>query len=374
VKAFHDFLRAAFARALGARRVDEQIELAHARPGPGGRLGFWPAPWKDGEDTDPSGLHYNCSTLRPGAERALGAEAVLTHLVVLDDVGDHPRSKAPLSPLLALRRPPHAVITTRRDKAGHTNNQAAFFIEPHRPEAARILVKAAAEAEWCDPGCSGGLRWARPPGSIKARGDGFIAALAVDNFAAPRITLDDLAALLGIEEIARRLIEEHNRGRRENRHTPRLPPAEIARQAMAAILNDLDRDDWVRLGLALKASCGDPPALSDSEGFALFDELSRAHPSYDQAETRRFWTSARPSKASFGTVAFFARACGWTAASQELVLGPIPDPAIVAAASSTICSFLVLLALSARGTDATSFHPPEEGRITARPSKTCPPK
>ena len=218
----------------------EKVALANAhrfRSGDTARLGFVPHRWVAGECQRPLGQYYNCTTFRPDAERALGAEAVRTHVVVFDDVGDHARSKASIDPLLALARPPHAVIATRRDGEGHTNNQAVYFIEPHKPEAARILVKAAAEVGWCDPGCSGGVRWARPPGSIKATGEPFAAELAVDNLANPWITLDDLAVLLGIEEIARRLIEEHKNARRRDARETRASHAEV--QGMS--------DNWEKL-------------------------------------------------------------------------------------------------------------------------------
>ena len=52
--------------------------------------------------------------------------------------------------------------------------------------------------------------------------------------------------------------------------------------------NDYDRAEWIRLGLAHKASGGD---------FASFESWSAEHPSYDLNETRRVWESLAPSGA-----------------------------------------------------------------------------
>src|SRR5262249_54479128 len=145
-------------------------------------LAFKPYDWKPGAPARPWGWHFNCATLRCDAVRARHDAAVQTHVVMLDDLGDLPgKSKASLDRLLALSIKPHAVVRTRCDAEGRTNTQGFFLIEPCPPEWARILVRAAADAGYCDPDCQGGLRWARLPGSIKHNDlSGYRAELVLD--------------------------------------------------------------------------------------------------------------------------------------------------------------------------------------------------
>jgi hypothetical protein len=150
-------------------------------------LAFKPYDWVPGAPARPWGWHFNCTTLMCEAKRARHDAAYATHVVMLDDLGNLPgKSKASLERLLALSIKPHAVLQTRRDREGRTNNQAFFLVKPCPTASARILVKAAADAGWCDPDCTGGLRWARLPGSIKHDDlEGFPAELVLDNLGAP---------------------------------------------------------------------------------------------------------------------------------------------------------------------------------------------
>jgi hypothetical protein len=102
--------------------------------------------------------------------------------------------------------------------------------------------------------------------------------------------------------------------------------------------NTLDRDDWVRAGLALVGSIGPEPAIDESEAANLFDTFSQAHPSYDQRDVRRFWRDAlgRPVRATFGTLIGLARDLGFTGAELEIVQGPISDPVIIASDEATL--------------------------------------
>ncbi len=71
-----------------------------------------------------------------------------------------------------------------------------------------------------------------------------------------------------------------------------------------------DRDTWLRVGMAIRHQLGDTgPAL------ALFDEWSRAHSSYDEAETKTAWQSfAKPHNGKPVTalsILKMARENGW---------------------------------------------------------------
>ena len=237
---------------------------------------------------------------------------------MFDDVGDMPgKSKGPLDRVMALSIPPHAVVATRRDAEGRINCQACWFIVPVSTDAARAMVRAAARAGWGDPNAVSPVQWARPPGSLKLDGNGFPAELVMSNLDAPRIAIGTLATALGVPDF---MVDVPLS--RSDRGPPGDPPdGALVCAAMAAIANDLNRDEWVCLGLALKACCGPPPALSDAEGYVLFDEFSRRHASYDARHTRVCWRSFRPSGAvGFGTMVWLARRCGWNLRRAEQAL------------------------------------------------------
>ena len=52
--------------------------------------------------------------------------------------------------------------------------------------------------------------------------------------------------------------------------------------AITDLPNDYDREDWIRLGMAMRVAGG---------SFAMFDKWSRKHASYDAADTRKAWES-----------------------------------------------------------------------------------
>ena len=160
---------------------------------------------------------------------------------------------------------------------------------------------------WCDPGCSGGVRWARPPGSLKIDGNGFPAELVMSKLDAPRIGIGVLAEALGVPA----LLDDSSSHRSASRQTLKLPPSALVRDAVMAMANDLEREDWIRVGLSLKACCGSPPALDDREGFILFEMFSRRHPSFNRRDTVMAWRSFTPSQIGPGTLFHLARARGW---------------------------------------------------------------
>jgi hypothetical protein len=307
MSALDAFMRVAFAPLGGSEQAMLGIARNFRRHDGSMMLAFSPQPWRPGEAVPMLGLHYNCCAFRLDTARATLDAATRCFVVMLDDLGDMPgKSKASLERVLALPSTvqPHAVIATRRD-GGHVNCQACWFIVPVAVDAARRLVRAAAMDGWGDPSASGGVRWARPPGSLKIDDNGFAAEMIVANLSAPRIGIGALADALGVGGF---MAAGRAPLRTSNRGDP--PDAALVRAAIAAIVNNLDREDWVRLGMALKSCCGDG-ALSDAEGFALFDAFSRRHDSYDSRHTRAAWEGFRPAGAvGFGTLVWMARRGG----------------------------------------------------------------
>lgn len=332
------FLSAAFS----TRQPDEKVALGLAYPG---NRGFSPQRWEPGTPVRPLGLHFNCATFKPEAAHARLDAVIRVHVVMLDDVGNmEGRSKCPLDRVLALppNAQPHVIIVTRRD-GDCINTQCFWFITPVAHEVARSLVAAAAKAGWGDPGASGGVRWARPPGSIKQDGNGYAATMLHAQLDAPRIDIDNLAQALGLpvawREEANIRRSGHAAGAAQGR-SPNgdAPPADDVRAAMRLIVNDLDRPDWLRVGMALMACCGSPPAISDAEGLALFDEFSRLHPSYNGRDTARAWRGFRPTRSGFGTLVHFARRAVLEIGSGHMNDDPVSPqtPTCVMASDATL--------------------------------------
>ena len=293
------FLLAAFA----TRQPNEKVALGLANRN---NKGFTPKGWEPGIHVPASGQHYNLAAFKAEAPRATIDNVTRVFVIMFDDVGNlEGKSKAPIDRVRTLLEEsrPHAIIATRR-VGDRFNGQACWFIEPVSHEVARVFTAAAAKVGWCDPDCSGGMRWARPPGSIKQDGNGYAATVEYANLDAPRVEIEALARALGLAESWR---EEINARSSTGPSNDGAPPADDVRAAMKWIVNDLDRSDWLRVGMALRACCGDPPALSYEEGFALFDEFSQKHPSYIPRDTIRTWNSLRSSRVGFGTLVHFAR-------------------------------------------------------------------
>lgn len=82
--------------------------------------------------------------------------------------------------------------------------------------------------------------------------------------------------------------------------------------ALAYIDNGVDRDTWVKIGMALKSELGDA-------GFDVWDAWSQGHPSYNQRHNRSVWKGFKNSGAV--TIAFLfklARAGGYRPDPQEI--------------------------------------------------------
>lgn len=118
--------------------------------------------------------YFNISTFRPPAAgevfRARMANIVRTHVIVLDDIGDHPKSKVPFGALRNFIIKPNYLLATREDD-GLYNCQAGFFLAPTEPTKATRLINALIERGLSDPGMRSPNRWARLPGSTKHDSD-----------------------------------------------------------------------------------------------------------------------------------------------------------------------------------------------------------
>jgi len=75
--------------------------------------------------------------------------------------------------------------------------------------------------------------------------------------------------------------------------------------ALEYIDPNIPRDDWVRVGMALKSEYGD-------SGFAVFDEWSQGGETYDKANIRSTWRSITPNgNTRIGTLYYMAREHGY---------------------------------------------------------------
>lgn len=85
-----------------------------------------------------------------------------------------------------------------------------------------------------------------------------------------------------------------------------IPPTpENIRAALTHISPDLPREDWVRIGMAVKDGL-------DGDGFDLFDEWSHGGHTYSAADTRDTWKSIKVGgKVTVGTLFGAARQNGW---------------------------------------------------------------
>jgi hypothetical protein len=94
---------------------------------------------------------------------------------------------------------------------------------------------------------------------------------------------------------------------------------EAVRAALFHIENlDLQYDDWIRIGMALKG------ALEES-GWPLFDEFSRKSVKYVASTTARGWNSMRPTSIGAGTIYYHALRAGWQPDSMLQLSGKFEE-------------------------------------------------
>ena len=313
------FMRVAFAPLAPG----EKAALATARIYPdrsgGSNPAFTPRRWRAGCVEPQLGLHFNTFAFKEAAPRARLEDATRAFVVMLDDVGDIPgKSHVSLARVMSLPEAsrPHAIIRTRRE-GDRSNGQAMWLIVPVAAEVATALVRAALAKGWGDAGATATVRWARPPGSLKLDGNGHPADYILKNLDASRIGIGALADALGVPDFMARAAPARAAADRGGR----LPEIATVRSVVSAITNDLDRAEWVRSGLALKACVAD-----DAEGFALFDEFSRRHETYDPRATETAWRGFRPGRIGFGTLVHLLRRNAMEIGSGALVMGDGSNP------------------------------------------------
>jgi putative DNA primase/helicase len=102
--------------------------------------------------------------------------------------------------------------------------------------------------------------------------------------------------------------------------------ADRARAMLAHLSPDLPRDEWVKVGMALKSELGDGP------GFEVFDEWSRGGAGYSESGTRTTWRSLKAGgKVGGGTLVRMAQAAGWKPADKPRRQTPAERAAAAAA-------------------------------------------
>ena len=89
------------------------------------------------------------------------------------------------------------------------------------------------------------------------------------------------------------------------KRTPAPLSAGDLRSALLAIPADLDRETWLRLGMALHSE------LPGDEGLAIFDEWSRGGQTYNARDVRDVWRSFKPGRITIATLIAEAKRHGW---------------------------------------------------------------
>jgi predicted P-loop ATPase len=112
--------------------------------------------------------------------------------------------------------------------------------------------------------------------------------------------------------------------------TPAAPSDDLAQRlegALQALSPDMPHDDWVDVGMAIKAGLGDP-------GFRLWDYWSSKGTKYPGTEAlRKKWDSFRGSGITEATVFGMAKAAGWKPPRKPR-LRPVSEPSPTPSAGS----------------------------------------
>ncbi|WP_210547278.1 DUF927 domain-containing protein [Rhodoferax sp. PAMC 29310] len=99
---------------------------------------------------------------------------------------------------------------------------------------------------------------------------------------------------------------------------------ELIRSALQYVPANVARDDWARVGMAIKSE------FADSTGFDLFDEWSQTAEGYDPKATRSTWHSIKPGGGvGIGTLLHLAKENGYRLPKSPQVPN-VPDPEISA--------------------------------------------
>lgn len=82
---------------------------------------------------------------------------------------------------------------------------------------------------------------------------------------------------------------------------------ELIWSALAAMPNDYIRDDWVKIGIALKRASQAWPG----QGEDMWIRFSTQYPGCTEAEARERWRGFKPTSAGAGTIFWYAEQRGW---------------------------------------------------------------
>ena len=93
---------------------------------------------------------------------------------------------------------------------------------------------------------------------------------------------------------------------------------DVVRAALTHLPANLPRDDWVRIGMAIKSEC------PDDTGFALFDQWSSTADGYSAASAKSTWKSIKPGGGvTIATLLHEAQQNGFVMGDS---LSPLPAP------------------------------------------------
>lgn len=94
------------------------------------------------------------------------------------------------------------------------------------------------------------------------------------------------------------------------------PSIDALRELMSDLPNKADREDWVRVALAIKGACGD----HDDDGFSIFLEWSNRWDGghNDEGEVRRTWRSLHSKQLGWEYLEAFSRNSGEAPAAEDL--------------------------------------------------------
>ncbi|SEP51288.1 hypothetical protein SAMN02990966_07920 [Rhodospirillales bacterium URHD0017] len=153
--------------------TNEMSAISRPIQGKDGKWVFPAEPYFPGRIQPGMAWFFNITTFKPAEDGdrffARLPLAVSTRVIVLDDIGDHPKSKISWDAFINRAPLPHYVLATREEH-GEANCQIGYFIEPSDPDQAGQLIEALIKAGLTDPGMRSANRWARLPGSTKHGG------------------------------------------------------------------------------------------------------------------------------------------------------------------------------------------------------------
>ena len=108
--------------------------------------------------------------------------------------------------------------------------------------------------------------------------------------------------IVGVEECAPKPVEQKEIVYKDYSHYDNDFSKDDIDDMLACIHADLPYDDWIRVGMAIKAAGGT---------CGQFDSWSRQSPKYKRNDAANHWPSFKDLKITAGTLVHFAREGGW---------------------------------------------------------------